>query len=182
MHPSKPSSVLAASAIVAVLAGCGSSGSSGVAPAAYVKSVCNAVAPFEKDVVSRSSALDQSTLSNATAGKKALQAFLNAVAADTGHALDQLKAAGTPNVKNGKAISNAIVSAFTQLKATMNRAVTQSNSLPTDSPTAFKTAANQLGANVRNSMSSIGASLTSSALKSPELEKAAAKEPACKSL
>lgn len=163
-----------------VLAGCGSSSSSGVSPAAYVKSICSAIGPFEKDVQSRSSALNLSSLTSAAQGKSALHNFLNAVVSDTDAAVSKLKAAGTPNVKNGKAISTGIVSAFTQLRTALAGAASQASSLPTGSPAAFKTAAEKLGTDVRSSMSSIGASLGN--LKSADLEKAAAKEPACKSL
>jgi hypothetical protein len=168
-------------AITAVLAGCGgSSGSSGVTPAAYVKSICSAIAPFEKDVQTRSSALNLSSIKSAGQGKTALQGFLSAVAADTDHAVSQLKAAGTPSVNNGKAISAGIVKAFTQLKGALTQAAAQAGSLPITSAQGFKAAADTLGSNVRSSMSSIGSSLGT--LKSPELEKAAASDPTCKSL
>jgi hypothetical protein len=165
----------------ALVAGCGSSSSSSsVSAATYVKSICSAVTPFEKDVQTRSSALNLTTLANATQGKKALQQFLSAVASDTDQVISRLKAAGTPNVSNGDKISKGVVNAFTQLKAAMSRAVSQANALPTNSPQAFKTAAQNLGNTVRSSMTSIGAGLSS--LKSADLEKAASKEPACKAL
>lgn len=170
-------------AISAVLAGCGgSSGSSGsgVSASAYVKSICSSIVPFEKDVQSRSSALNLSTITNASQGKTALVAFLGAVATDTDHAVTQLKAAGTPNVANGKTIATGIVNAFAQLKSALGTATTQANSLPTSSPAAFKAAANTLGTAVRTSMTGIGAGL--SGLKSQALEKAAAKEPTCTTL
>jgi hypothetical protein len=178
----KRSSILAILAITAVLAGCGSSGSSGATPSAYVRAVCTAVGPFEKDVVSRSSALNLTTIKNAAQGKTALQGFLKAVASDTTQALSKLKAGGTPGVKNGKAIASAILGAFTQLNTTMTQAVKQADSLPTNSATAFKSAAQSLGNAVRSSMSNIGTKLQSSTLKSPALEGAAAHESACKSL
>ena len=163
-----------------VVAGCGSSGSSKVTPAAYVKSICSAIAPFERDVQTRSSALNFSSIKNASQGKSALHGFLTAIVSDTGDAVAKLKSAGTPNVSNGKAIANGIVGAFTQLKSALSQAAQKSESLPTSSPQAFKSGAQSLGLQVRSSMSNIGASL--SGLRSPELEKAAAKEPACKSL
>ncbi len=120
------------------------------------------------------------TIKSAAEGKTALQGFLNAVAADTDTAVSKLKAAGAPDVTNGKQISAAIVSAFSQLKTALGSAATQAGSLPTSSAAAFKTAANTLGTNVRTSMSGIGSSL--SGLKSSALESAAKKEPACQHL
>jgi hypothetical protein len=168
-------------AISAALAGCGgSSSSSGVTPAAYVKSICQAVGPFEKDVQARSSALDLSTIKSAADGKQALQGFLTAIASDTDGAVSKLKAAGSPNVSNGTKISAAIVNAFSQLKGALTKAAAQAGSLPTNSPSAFKTAAQALGTSVRTSMSTIGSSL--SGLKSADLEKAAKSEPSCQNL
>jgi hypothetical protein len=171
---------LAAVAIAASLAACGGGGSSGVSAGDYVKSICNAIGPFEKDVASRSSALNLSNITSATQGKKALQDFLAAIVADTQKAVDKLKSAGTPSVNNGKKISGAIVSAFSQVKGALTQAKSQAASLPTTDPTAFKNAAQTLGTGIRTSMGNIGASLTN--LKSPELETAAKKEPACSSL
>jgi hypothetical protein len=172
--------LLVALAVSVALAGCGSSGSSKVAPAAYVKSVCSAIGPFEKQVQNRSSALNLSTIKNATEGKKALHDFLAAVASDTDHAVSQLKAAGTPDVSNGQAIATGIVAAFTQVKGALSDAAGRASTLPTTTPQAFKTAASALGQNVQASMTKIGTSLGS--LKSPTLQAAAAKEPACKSV
>jgi len=145
-----------------------------------VKSICQAVGPFEKDVQSRSSALNLGNITSPASGKQALQGFLSAVASDTDQAVSKLKSAGSPNVSNGKQIATAIVTAFTQLRAALRQAVSSSNSLPTSSASAFKTAAIALGNTVRTSMSSIGSSLTG--LKSPALEAAAKKEPACQNL
>jgi hypothetical protein len=171
---------LVAVSLTATLAACGGSSSSGVSAGSYVKSICQAIGPFEKDVQARSRALDLSTLTSATQGKKALQDFLSAIVADTDKAVNKLKSAGTPSVNNGKKISGAIVSAFTEVKTALSHAQTQAGSLPTTNSGAFKTSAQTLGTGIRTSMSNIGASLTN--LKSPELEAAAKKEPACSSL
>ncbi len=167
----------------AAIAGCGSSGgSSGVSAKTYVTAICNAVAPFEKDVVARSSALDLTTVKGPAQGKVALQSFLTAISADTDTAVTKLKGAGTPNVKNGKQIATAIVGAFTQLSTAMHTAVRESKSLSTTNATAFRSGATKLGNDVRSSMSNIGSSLQSNTLKSSDLQKAAASASACKSL
>jgi hypothetical protein len=167
----------------AALTGCGgssSSSSSSVSPAVYVKAICSAVGPFEKDVQARSSALDLSTIKSAQEGKTALQGFLKAIAADSQTAVNRLKAAGDPDVDKGKQIQAAIVSAFTKLNSAMQQAAKSADQLPTNSPDAFRNAANALGTTVRNSMGGIGSSLNG--LKSQALEQAAAKEPSCQSI
>jgi hypothetical protein len=163
------------------LGACGGSGdSSGVTAQAYVKSVCSAIVPFEKDVQSKASALDLTSITNATQGKTALHDFLASVSDSTGHVVAQLKSAGTPKVGNGKAIAGAIVNAFSRLKDTLAQATQKASALPTNSAQAFRTAAQALGTSVRSTMTSIGSSLSS--LQSSDLEKAATSEPSCKGL
>jgi hypothetical protein len=176
----KPLAAACAVAITIALAACGGSSSSGTSPATYVKSICQAIGPFEKSVQSRSSQLNLGNIKSPADGKAALQKFLNAVAADTNTALGKLKAAGTPDVKNGKQVQAAIVGAFTQLKTALSAAAGQAGNLPVNSPTAFQAAAQKLGTTVQSSMSGIGSSLSN--LKSADLESAAKKEPACTSL
>jgi hypothetical protein len=169
---------LALLTVIALCAGCGSSGSSKVSAASYVKAVCSAISPLERDVTSRESALNKTTASNATDAKQTLQGFLKAVAQDADSALTRIRAAGTPDIKNGTAVAGTIDKAFTQLRDAMRLAVAKSHSLPTNSPAAFNTAAQALGTSVKGSLTNIDAS----GLQNPEIEKAAASEPACKSL
>jgi hypothetical protein len=163
---------------VAVCAGCGSSGSTKVSASHYVNAVCSAISPLEKDIATRSSALNNTTAASATEAKKTLQGFLTAVEQDSSRALSKIQSAGTPDISGGKAVAGTIVKAFTELRDAMRVALTKSNSLPTDSPTSFKTAAKALGASVKGSLSNID----SSGLTNPDLEKAAANQAACKSL
>lgn len=163
---------------VAACAGCGSGGSSNVSAGTYVSAVCSAISPLERDVVTRSSALNSTTAPNAAEAKKALQGFLVAVEQDAAHALSKVQSAGTPNIAKGGEVAGTIVKTFTELRDAMRVAVTKSKSLPTDSPTAFRTAAQALGASVKASLNGID----SSGLTNRDLEKAATGEPACKSL
>ncbi len=129
-------------------------------------------------MVTRSSALNNTTATDATQAKKTLQGFLKAVEQDSDHALTQIRSAGTPDISNGKAVASTVVKAFTEVRDAMRLAASKSNSLPTNSPASFKTAAQALGASVKASLNNIDAS----GLSNPELEKAAAGEAACKSL
>jgi hypothetical protein len=162
---------------VALCAGCGSSGPPKVSPATYVSSVCSAISPLARDVATRSSALTKPS-PNAVEAKQTLLGFLNAVGQDADHALSKIKSSGIPDIANGKAVSNTIVKAFTELRDAMRSASTQAQSLPTNSAASFKAGASALGARVRGSLNNID----SSGLRNAELEKAAAKEPACKTL
>jgi hypothetical protein len=164
--------------VLLLCAGCGSGGSSKVSADSYVKSVCSAISPLERDVVNRSSALNNSTASNANDAKKTLQGFLNAIEQDSENAVSKIRAAGTPDISGGKTVSGAIVRTFSELRDAMKVAVAKSQGLPTSSASSFNSAAQAHTTSVRGSLNSIDAS----GLSNPELEKAASKEPACKSL
>ena len=183
MHLKRKSTALATLAAAATLAGCGSSGnSSGVSAAAYVKSVCGAVIPFEQDVLTRSASINPTSIKSAQQGKQVLHTFLSAISTDTSTALSKLQSGGTPSVTNGKQISTAIVAAFSRLKTTMTQATSQSSSLPTTSLQAFESGTQTIIGSVRTSMNAIGQDLQASTLKSTDLQKAAQKEPSCKGL
>jgi hypothetical protein len=178
VHPASLRGALALLIVLTLCAGCGSSGPAKVSPKTYVRSVCSAISPLERDVVTRSSALNDTTATDATQAKKTLQGFLDAVEQDSEHAVSRLRSAGTPDISNGKAVAATIVKAFTEVRDALRAAATKSKSLPTDSANSFKTAAQALGASVKGSLNNIDAS----GLSNPVLEKAAANEPACQSL
>jgi hypothetical protein len=179
VHPARLRCAIALVVAVFIAAGCGgSSGAPKVNPDEYVAAVCSAISPLERDVETRSSALNSTTATNAAQAKRTLRGFLTAVEHDSEHALTQIKAAGTPDISGGKAVSGTIVEAFTQVRDAMKLASSKATSLPTDSAASFKTAAQALGTSVKGSLTNIDAS----GLSNPDLEKAAAKQAACKSL
>ena len=178
VHFASPRAAIGLLTVLAVCAGCGSSKSSKVSTAAYVKTVCSAISPLEHDVVTRTQALSGATASNAVDAKKTLQGFLAAVGKDADQAVTRIRAAGTPDITNGQSVAADIVKAFTQLRDAMHAAAGKASSLPTDSPSAYKTAAQALNTSVRGSLNNIDAN----GLSNPQIEAAAAKEPVCKSL
>ena len=164
--------------VLALCAGCGSSKSSKVGTSTYVKTVCSAISPLERDVITRTQALSGTTAASAVQAKKTLEGFLAAVSKDADEAVSRISSAGTPNISGGQTVATEIVKAFTQLRDAMHAAATKATSLPTGSASAYKSAAQALNANVRASLNNIDAS----GLSNPEIEQAAANEPACKSL
>ncbi len=170
---------LCALVVAIVIAGCGG-GSSTVTPTAYVTTLCKAIGPFEKNFASRERTLDPTAKNTPAERRTALISFLNGVSGDMQRTVSTLKSAGNPDVADGKKIQSAIVAAFARLESVMKSGARQAQSLPTDSATAFETAATKLGRAVQTSLAGIGTSLAS--LRSPKLEKAAAKVPACKTI
>lgn len=181
--PKRISSLAALTLTLVMVAACGgASDPQTVSVSAWVKSFCNAVRPFEQSVVNRSNAFTAKKFPSTTAKRQAFAQYLASIASDTSRASSQVEGAGTPGIKNGKPISQAIVNAFSQANKAMTNAANQAKSLPVSSPQAFTTGAQRLVGAVRSSMSNIGTNLQSSTLKSPALEQAAAKESACQSL
>jgi hypothetical protein len=166
-------------ALATGVGGCGGSTAT-LTPTAYAKVLCQAVAPFERDIANRQSALDPTKIKNAAQGKAALEGFLGSIATDTSQAATRLGSAGYPNVTHGKQIAGAFASLFARLRTTLGKASRLAHALPTDSPAKFKTAATQLGQSVRVSMSDLGSGLAQ--MKSPALEAAAKKVSDCQTL
>jgi hypothetical protein len=177
VHVASLRAAVALLSAVVLCAGCGSSSSSKVSTTVYVKAVCSAISPLERDVVTRTQALN-APAANAVEAKKTLQGFLAAVGEDADRAVSRIRAAGTPDIDKGDSVASEIVRTFSQLRDAMRAATTKANALPTDSTTAYKNAAQALNASVRASLKNID----SSGLRNPDIERAAAKEPACKAL
>jgi hypothetical protein len=167
-------------AVAAPLAGCGGGGSSKASPTSYVKSVCTAVGSWVTTIKGRASQLTTIKPASAAQGRQELQSFISGVISDTDKALAAIKSAGVPNVSNGQQVATALQGAFTQIKGVLAQSQNQANALPTGSPSAFKTAATKLGTSVQQSLSGIAAGL--SALRTPDLQKAASQTSACQSL
>ena len=76
MHRRTLRTALAALATAAMISACGgssgssASSSSGVSAAAYVKAICTAVGPFEKDVAARSNKLNTAKLTSAAQARR----------------------------------------------------------------------------------------------------------------
>jgi len=170
-------------ALAAGLAACGGSKSSStVSASAYAKSLCSAIGPFETHLRNRLGSLHLSANPSPAQGKAALERFYAGAAADSDSAVSQLRAAGTPDVPKGKEIASTILGAFEQVQTAMHKAQTQAGSLPTGSVSSFRAGAATLSTTLAGSMSNIDQKLQASTLKSPQLVKAATREPACRAL
>jgi hypothetical protein len=179
----------AVAVLVAALAGCGSAGGSSggsagvstVSPAAYVHSLCGAIYPWERDVVVSGVKLQEGLglVKTPPQAKLLLQAYITTVSSDTDTAVTRLRSAGTPAVKNGSAIQGQVLGAFSQLSSAYHQALVQVNALPTASRSDFRTGIGRLQI-LLSSVGGISQRLKSGPLTSPELHKAAARDPACR--
>ena len=113
-------------------------------------------------------------------GQAALATFFDSAVTATEELITAIEDAGVPDVEGGEAISQDILTKFQDAKEALESARAQVDTLPTDDPQAFGRAAQELGTAVQSQLESIGDAL--STLSQPELDEAAAQEPACTSL
>jgi hypothetical protein len=161
------------------LGGCGDS--SGVAPAAYVKSICTALESWKQQVQSAGRSLQASglaTASPATAKPQYVQ-FVSSLLAATRHTTTALQAAGAPSVKNGPTIAGGLSGAFARGSQGLATATAHAAAIPTTSVSAFEAAATGVTTEIRTALSNIA---TITPRSSPALRAAALKEPSCSAL
>ncbi len=113
-------------------------------------------------------------------GQAALATFFDSAVTATDELITAIESAGVPDVEGGEEISQDIVAKFEDAKAALESARAQVDMLPTDDRQAFARASQELGATVQTQLESIGDALSS--LSQPELDEAAAQEPACTAL
>lgn len=162
------------------VAGCGGSSSSGVSPAAYVKSVCTAATSWRDAIQSAGTKL-RSGVSTKSLGKAKTEyvGFVNSLVAATEQAESQLKSAGSPSVSGGAQISGSLVRIFHNAKGALSQAASEAAALPTSSPRAFEASASKVVVSIRSSLAGMS-SVTPE--KNAELRSAAAKDKTCQSL
>jgi hypothetical protein len=163
------------------VAACGSSSPAHqVSAETYASALCTAVGPFEREIYSHVSAVNDLTAGSPARGKAALTSFLNGIAAASQHARQALRSAGVPNVTQGRLIAGALVTMFTRLDSRLSTAQNGAALLPTAPAKAFREAAKSLMDQVRNSIGDASSGLAG--LKSTALEHAARLSPACQTV
>jgi hypothetical protein len=171
-------SALALCASVAALAACGDS--AGVSAASYVKSVCNTAVTWRNAIVHAGQRLQSALTSTSLPQTKSDYVdFVGTVKAATGHAADQLAAAGTPSVSNGKSIASTLVRTFNQARDSLSRAESEARAIPTDNKSTFNAAAGKVQTDVRNALAQMSSVTPAN---NAQLRKAAANDPTCKRL
>jgi hypothetical protein len=172
-----PAAVAATVAVALALAGCG--GSSGVSPAAYVKTRCTVVSGWKTAVQNAGTKLSADQPKTLAQGKQDYVRFVAALLGATRHAHAAIGSAGTPAVSNGAHLASALVDAFSGAERQFSQAASKAARIPTTTTTAYAKAVTGVTASIRQTLTSMGGVNPGA---SAQLESAAAKEPACKSL
>ena len=178
---------LAVSSVVGLLVVGSSVASAGVDSAKAVPveewsaSVCKG---FSRWDVRLSKLASSGALADATAGKTAITKFLTGTVKANARLARDLKAAGVPAVKNGKAIAAAFVTSAKRERAAFAQAKTAASALPTDDQAAFATAAKQIATQLQTAGTSLNATLETTAGRYPSsgLDNAFKSTKACKAI
>jgi hypothetical protein len=163
-----------------LVGGCGSS-SSGVTPAAYVKSVCTSLGTWSDAIKTAGTKLQAAATgtTSLSTGKQQYQTFVDALVTDTSHVSGELKSAGTPAVKDGKALAGQLVQAFTRAQAGLTQAAKRAAAIPTTSASGYQAALAGVTASIKQDLAGIASAHPE---QDPQLRAAAAKDPACLAL
>jgi hypothetical protein len=180
--------------ITGVACGGGSSSSSSSSTTAastvsanqWIGQVCGTLTNWKNDLQTRSNNF-QSQISGSTdlqQAKSGLVSFLNTAVQSTNDMISKLEAAGAASVKDGAAISQALIGGFQQIQASFSQAQTQAQALPTDNPQAFANQAKALGTSLDNAGNTAGKNIQSAVSKYPsdKLDQDFGANPACQSI
>jgi hypothetical protein len=153
-----------------------------VTPGTYVKSLCTSVQSYVDDITTLSTdfAAGIDPAASADEQKQAVLDFLDDALALTDALIDQVDAAGVPDVEGGAAMVEAIAASFQEAREVLEAARGRVEAASTDDPQAFAAELNEVGTTIQSSLGGIGGSLD--LVDSPELAAAAEDEPTCAAL
>jgi hypothetical protein len=184
--------LLSAAALAFAAAGCGgggdgdggNGGSGSAAPAdVWAASVCGALGNWVNSLQAGSRDLGSSLRD--TKDLKTVKArfvtFLEDAEESSGEMVDKVEEAGAPDVSQGEAIQDDLVSALTKVQQSFSNAVGKANELSTSSLQSFSQGVSKLSQDVQENLANTGTEFNalSDKYQSPELDNATDGEPAC---
>jgi len=144
----------------------------------YATGVCGAIAGWVDDIQGLNqdlqANLDPTSLDSL---KDAMVGFLEDVTAATDSVIDEVEAVGIPDVEDGQAAADAVLSALRDSRDVFADAHDRVEGLSTADPAAFGEELQTLGTDLQSSMSGIGGELDQFA--SPELDEVSKDIPEC---
>lgn len=178
-NPAAMRSLAAVLLVALAVAGCG--GSSGVTPAAYVKSMCTALGNWKSDIQKAGTTLQSSGAGNASraVAKQDYRVFVSSLLTATQRAGGALHSAGEPAVSGGKQIADGLAGAFDTASRKLAQASTQAGGISTSSASSFQLGASAVTTEIRTALQAIASVKPD---QSAALRAAAAKQPACQVL
>jgi hypothetical protein len=144
----------------------------------YATGVCTAISGWVDDIQGLNqdlqANLDPTSMDSL---KDAMVGFLEDVTTATDSVISDVEAVGIPDVEDGQAAADAVLSALRDSRAVFADAHDRVEGLSTDDPAAFAEELETLGTDIGSSMSGIGGELDQFA--SPELDEVSQDIPEC---
>jgi hypothetical protein len=171
--------VAATAVVVGTLAGCG--GTTGVKPAAYVKSICAAITSWRNGVENATGQFE-GTFPKSTSlvdAKQRLSALVAALLRAATAGITATKAAGFPDVSGGQHLATGIVDAFETAQRSLGGAASEATLIPTTGNQAFAATEAQVRTTVTSTLHGMN---TVSPSTNPVLRREIEKQPACAAL
>ena len=177
--------VLLVATLAFAAAGCGGgsdSSSSGTDPEAWAADVCGALSTWTNDLRTKSQSLssDLQSSSELKQVKSKLVTFLDDAKASTQKMVDDVKAAGPPEGKDGTTVQEDLESGLSEARDALDNAESKAEDLDTSNPRAFLTGVGNLGQQVQTELQATAEHFKSIESTAGELDDAITNEPACK--
>jgi hypothetical protein len=145
----------------------------------FANDICTAFTDWTEAIQARQSELQSGLDPGASPqeGKEALQGFLDDAVEASEQLVEDVDGAGTPDIDNGEEAADALQGAAENARDKLEEAQENAEELPTDTPEAFKQAADDFGNEVRSALQGVGDGLEE--IDTPDLDKAIDEESAC---
>jgi len=182
--------LLSAIVLAFAAAGCGGGGDGGngdsasaTQPDVWAASICGALGNWVKSLQTGSQ--DLGTAMRNTKDLKTVKArfvtFLEDAEQSSEEMVETVKDAGPPDVSQGEAIQEDLVSALEKVQESFSNAVDKANDLSTSSLQSFSSGVGKLSQDVQENLATTGNDFNSLSdrFQSPELDNATDGEPAC---
>ena len=180
--------LLCVSTLALAAAGCGGGGTSysGTEPSTWAATVCGAVGDWTQSLKTESAQLSAGLggQGDLTVVKRRFIAFLETAERNTSTMVTSIRGAGAPAVKDGETIQNELVSGLEGAETSFTRAIARAKALSTTNVQAFAKGVQDLGGDVQQELSEVGARFNTLGDKYEDstLNKATTDEPACKEI
>jgi hypothetical protein len=167
---------------ILLFGGCGGGGSTTTSAAEFIHDLCTSIAEWAGRVEEESADLSKAVDPGASPaeGKELMLGFAKALIEHTGTLIDDVEAAGVPDVSGGKEGVSRFIQGLNGLRAAFQGLRVDIEALPTDDPAAFAEQAQEISTSIDRELNAIGEDF--GRVQSPELDAAARDEPACRDL
>lgn len=181
--------VLLVATLAVAAAGCGGGGgddgdsASGTAPDVWAATVCGALGNWVKSLQdgSRELGTQMRDTKDLKTVKSRFVTFLENAEESSHDMVEKVKEADAPDVEQGEAIQEELVTALEKVETSFSNAVDKANDLSTKSVSAFSQGVGTLSQDVQNNLATTGNDFNSLSdrFNSTELDNATDGEPAC---